>query len=119
MTKKAVIDRLKTVEGHTRGLQRMVESGYYCVDILRQVLAVQRALDRVNAIILENHLQTCVTTAIRGELPSEREQVIHELVALFTGPSLLPSTHQTAQLEGEVTGCGCPAEQAVVGQGVR
>jgi DNA-binding FrmR family transcriptional regulator len=97
--KKQLVNRLRTIEGHTRGLERMVEADQYCVDILHQALAIQRALDRVNAIIIENHLQTCVTTAIRGEEPSERERVIHELVALFTGPSFTANHFQTVHSE--------------------
>jgi DNA-binding FrmR family transcriptional regulator len=46
-------------------------------------MAVQRALEKVNGIILENHLQTCVTTAIRGEEAEERERVIGELLDVF------------------------------------
>jgi DNA-binding FrmR family transcriptional regulator len=53
------------------------------VDIIKQVLAVQRALDRVNALVLNGHLHTCVTTAIRGENPDERERVINELMDIF------------------------------------
>ena len=79
-----LLSRLKTVEGHVRGLQRMVEEEQYCVDILRQSVAVQRALDKVNGLLLEHHLDNCVTTAIRGEEPAERERVIRELVRLFT-----------------------------------
>jgi DNA-binding FrmR family transcriptional regulator len=71
-TKKQVGDRLKSIEGHVRGIQRMVEEDVYCIDVIKQALAVQRALDKVSGIILENHLKTCVTTAIRGE-QAERE----------------------------------------------
>jgi len=82
--KRQILARLKTVEGHTRGVHRMVEEEQYCIDILRQTLAVQRSLDKVNALLLENHLATCVTTAIRSEQQGERERVIRELVGLFT-----------------------------------
>ena len=75
--------RLATVEGHIRGVQRMVEEDAYCVDIIKQILAVQRALDKVSAIVLDGHLHTCVTTAIRGEDPAERERVLSELANVF------------------------------------
>ena len=61
----------------------MVEEDQYCIDVLAQTFAIQRALDAVNALILERHLQTCVTTAIRGEDPRERERVIRELLEVF------------------------------------
>jgi len=78
-----IVNRLKSIEGHIRGVQRMVDEGAYCIDIMRQTLAVQRALERVNCLILEHHLKTCVTTAIRGDDPAERERVIAEIMQLF------------------------------------
>lgn len=81
--KQAIINRLKSIEGHVRGIQRMVEEDDYCVDIINQNLAVQRALEKVNSLILERHLQTCVTTAIRGDNPAERERVITEIMNVF------------------------------------
>ncbi|MFQ5342017.1 MAG: metal-sensitive transcriptional regulator [Anaerolineae bacterium] len=81
--KGKVLARLKSIEGHVRGIQRMVEEDQYCIDIIRQSQAVQRALDRFNALILENHLNTCVTTAIRGEDVDERERVVAEIMNVF------------------------------------
>ncbi len=87
--KQDVLARLKSVEGHLRGIQRMVEEDVYCVDIIKQTLAVQRAIDKINALILENHLNTCVTTAIRSENTDERERVIGEIVDVFAATSKL------------------------------
>ena len=87
--RKKVLARLKSIEGHVRGVERMVEEGVYCIDILKQTMAVQAAIDKVNSIILENHLHTCVTTAIRGEDGGERERVITELLDLFETQSKL------------------------------
>jgi DNA-binding FrmR family transcriptional regulator len=81
--KQAIVDRLKSIEGHVRGIQRMVEEGAYCIDIINQNLAVQRALEKVSGIILEHHLQTCVTTAIQGDEPAERKRVIAEILSVF------------------------------------
>ncbi len=82
-TKKDVHNRLKSIEGHIRGIQRMVEDDVYCVDIMKQIKAVQGALDRVNAMILDNHLQTCVTQAIRSEDKEEQQKVLQEIIELF------------------------------------
>jgi len=79
----SIVNRLKSIEGHVRGIQRMLEEGAYCMDIINQNLAVQRALEKVNSLILERHLQTCVTTAIRGDNPAERERVIDEILSVF------------------------------------
>ena len=88
-TKKEIANRLRSIEGHVRGIERMVDEGEYCIDVIKQTIAVQRALDKVNALILQNHLQTCVTTAIRGEKPQERERVIGELLEVFETASKL------------------------------
>ena len=78
-----ILNRLKSIEGHVRGIERMVENGDYCIDIVNQILAVQRALQKVNTLVLDRHLHTCVTTAIRGEDPDERERVIGEIMDVF------------------------------------
>ena len=82
-TTNDTLNRLKSIEGHVRGIQRMVENGDYCIDIVNQLLAVQRAMQRVNGLVLERHLHTCVTTAIRGDDPAERERVIGEIMDVF------------------------------------
>ncbi len=75
--------RLKTVEGHMRGVIRMVEEDAYCIDVIRQIQAIEAALNKVSAQILENHLNSCVITAIRGENPKERERVLKEITDVF------------------------------------
>jgi DNA-binding FrmR family transcriptional regulator len=81
--KQGLINRLKSIEGHVRGIQRMVDEDVYCIDVINQNLAVQRALEKVNSLILERHLQTCVTTAIKSDDPDDRERVIAEIMNVF------------------------------------
>ncbi len=83
--KQDILNRLKSIEGHIRGIQRMVDEEQYCVDILNQTSAIHKALQKVDAMILENHLKSCVTTAIRSDDSRERERVIRELLLLFQG----------------------------------
>ena len=78
-----ILNRLKSVEGHLRGVIKMVEEDTYCMDVIKQLQAVQGAVGRVNALLLEDHLESCVTTAIRGDDPAERERVIGELLRVF------------------------------------
>jgi DNA-binding FrmR family transcriptional regulator len=87
--KQQLINRLKSIEGHVRGVQRMVEDDAYCIDIIKQTQAIQRALEKFNSIILANHLNGCVITAIRGEQPDERERVVHELLQVFDATNTL------------------------------
>ena len=65
------------------GIVRMVEEDAYCIDVLRQIQAVQAALNKVSVGILEDHLNCCVTTAIRGEDPAERVRVLKEITDVF------------------------------------
>ena len=81
--KQELNNRLKSIEGHIRGIQRMVDDDVYCMDILKQVKAVQQALERVSALTLENHLNTCVTTAIRSEDGAEQDRVVREIMDIF------------------------------------
>jgi CsoR family transcriptional regulator, copper-sensing transcriptional repressor len=81
------IRRLKTAEGHIRGIERMLEEDAYCIDVIRQIHAVQAALNKVTASILEQHLNSCVITAVRGEDLQERERVLKEISAVFEATS--------------------------------
>ena len=63
--KGQVLRRLRRVEGQVRGLQRMVEAGTYCIDVLTQVSAATKALQAVALELLEDHLAHCVTDAAR------------------------------------------------------
>ncbi len=83
-TKAGVIRRLQSVEGHVRGIQRMVEDDKYCIDIIKQIGAVQAALGKVQEIVLDQHLHSCVTTAIRGDDAERREAVIDEILGVFS-----------------------------------
>ncbi len=80
---EAVLKRLKNADGHLHGVIRMVEEDAYCIDVIRQIQAVQAALNKVSTVILEEHLNSCVITAIRGENPADRERVLKEIADVF------------------------------------
>lgn len=63
----AVVKRLKRIEGQVRGLQRMVEDDTYCIDVLTQISAVNKALQAVALNLLDDHLGHCVASAHRGD----------------------------------------------------
>ena len=75
--------RLKTIEGHLRGVIRMVEEDAYCIDVIRQIQAVEAALNKVSSQILKNHLNSCVITAVQGNDKKERERVLKEITEVF------------------------------------
>jgi len=61
----------------------MVEEKAYCIDVIRQIQAMQAALNKVSSSILEHHLNSCVTTAVQGDDPKERERVLKEIIDVF------------------------------------
>ena len=75
--------RLINVAGHVQGIARMVENDAYCIDVIRQIQAVQAALNKVNAIVLDGHLNSCVITAVKGEDQDDRERVLQEISDVF------------------------------------
>ena len=75
--------RLKTVEGHIRGVQRMIEEDSYCIDIIRQIHAIQSALNKISINILDNHLNSCLISAVRGDDPQEQDRVLKEIIDVF------------------------------------
>lgn len=78
--KKAILNRLATIEGHLRAIRKMVEEDRYCVDILKQSYAVERALQKFEAALLEGHLRTCVGEGFRE---GRDEEQVRELFELF------------------------------------
>lgn len=83
-TKQTVKQRLASASGHINGIARMVEDDAYCIDVIRQIQAVQAALGKVSTLMLDNHLHTCVTTAVRGDDQDERERVLQEITNVFS-----------------------------------
>ncbi len=81
--KDKILNRLRSIEGHVRGVMKMVEDGAYCIDVVNQINAVQAALQKINTLVLDKHLHTCVTTAIRGDDLGERERVIDEIIQVY------------------------------------
>lgn len=75
--------RIKSIAGHLAGIERMIEQDAYCIDVIKQVQAVQAALNRVNDLMLEGHLQTCVLDAVRGDDQKRREKVLDEIAEVF------------------------------------
>jgi DNA-binding FrmR family transcriptional regulator len=78
--KKQILNRLATIEGHLRGIRKMVEEDVYCVDILKQSYAVERAVKAFESALLEGHLESCVPTGFKEGRDAE---MIRELGELF------------------------------------
>ncbi|MDQ3137636.1 MAG: metal-sensitive transcriptional regulator [Gemmatimonadota bacterium] len=80
--KRAVLTRLRRIEGQVRGLQKMVEDERYCADVLMQVSSAQEALRGVSRSLLHNHLKHCAAAAIRSDDPDRAEAMYDELLEL-------------------------------------
>ena len=75
--------RLRRIEGQVRGLERMVDEGRYCPEILQQLDAVRASLDAVAELLLRGHLRHCVTAAVRSRDHGRSDAVYAELAELY------------------------------------
>lgn len=74
---------LKRIEGQVRGVQKMIEDGRYCVDILHQLRSVSRAIGSVQKKIYKEHLMTCVTETLVGSSVAEKHKKVEEILELL------------------------------------
>lgn len=79
-TRDQVLKRLNYIDGHLQGIRRMVDEDQYCVDVLKQTYAVRRAIEKVESLLLDGHLHSCV---IDGIQEGRSEQVVSELMELY------------------------------------
>ncbi len=72
-----VIRRLKLIEGQVRGLQRMIENGAYCIDVITQTSAVKQGLSNVEDLLLENHLSGCILHQVKsGQIDKAKAEIL-------------------------------------------
>ena len=81
--KKQVLNRMNYLAGHLAGIKKMLKDDKYCIDVIKQNEAVIAAIKKVNEMILENHLNTCVAEAIKGKNEKERKKKIKEILEVF------------------------------------
>lgn len=75
--KERVVRRLKLLEGQVRGLQKMVESDTYCIDVITQTSAVKQGLSNVEDMLLENHLGGCILNQVKsGQENKAKEEIL-------------------------------------------
>jgi len=79
-SKEALLSRMKKIEGQAKGIQRMIEEERYCMDILQQMTALTSAANEVALLVLEGHIQGCVTNAIRE---GRSEDEVKELMGVI------------------------------------
>lgn len=79
-TKERILHRLKISQGHLKKVIQMVEDDSYCIDVIHQTQAIQKALKEIDNLTLENHLKGCVTDAIRG---GKQNEAVEEVMNVF------------------------------------
>ncbi len=78
--KEEALNRIRTVIGHSRGIEKMIEEERYCIDTLKQIAAVQSSLSRLANLLTKDHMRVCVTKAVRE---GEGEDKIEELMEVL------------------------------------
>ena len=79
-TQERILHRLKIAQGHLKKVIKMVEDDTYCIDVLHQSQAIQKALRETDHLMLENHLKTCAADAI-GK--GRKDEAIEEVMQVF------------------------------------
>ena len=72
--------RLNYIEGHLAGVRKMIQEDRYCVEVLKQTHAIRRAIEKLEGMLLEGHLQSCVVDGIKG---GREQQILDELRELY------------------------------------
>ena len=79
--KTDALKRLRFIQGHLDGVAKMIEEDKYCVDVLKQTFAVRRAIQKLESLLLNGHLRSCVVEGIKE---GKDEQVMGELLELYS-----------------------------------
>ncbi|MEO6761160.1 MAG: metal-sensitive transcriptional regulator [Candidatus Saccharimonadales bacterium] len=82
--KQRALHRAKILEGQMRGLQKMINSEEYCMDILTQSLAIQKSIGSLNKLILENHVRTHIKENLGSKSVIAQEKAVEELLNLYS-----------------------------------
>lgn len=78
--KKSTLHRLKIIKGHVSAIEKMVENNSYCIDVIHQSLAVQKALKKLDALIMEDHIKHCVVEQAKD---GNSAKITQELLRIY------------------------------------
>lgn len=82
-TEEQAVKRLRRIQGQLGGIERMITSRRYCVDIVTQISAAEAALHKLAEVILKNHIETCVLSAFRSSNSREIQSKVGELMRVY------------------------------------
>lgn len=80
-TKEDKLHRIKIIKGHVEAIERMIQEDAYCIDIVHQSLAVQKALKTLDTVIMENHIKSCVVEQAKE---GDFQKIVDELLGIYT-----------------------------------
>jgi DNA-binding FrmR family transcriptional regulator len=83
-TEKNCLVRLNRIKGQIEGISNMIKERRYCIDIIIQIAAAEASLHKLSEIIMQNHLETCVTTAFKSDDEETRRVKIEELMRVYS-----------------------------------
>ena len=78
--KKEALNRIRTVIGHAKGIEKMIEEERYCIDTLKQIAAVQSSLTKLSHILTKDHMRVCVSDAIKEGSGDEKIDELMEAI---------------------------------------
>ena len=78
-----LLPRLRRIEGQIRGITRMVEGRRYCIDIIQQLTAARKALDQVSLQVMNGHINSCVSDAIRRQDGAKKVEELMRTITRF------------------------------------
>lgn len=79
-TQERILHRLKIAKGQLENVMKMIHEDVYCIDVLNQMQAVEKAIAETEGVVLENHLKSCVTNSIKR---GHQEEAIAEVMQVF------------------------------------
>lgn len=82
-SKKEILKRINYIQGHLEGVKKMIDSDRYCIDIINQSKGITSALKKVNKMILANHLNCCIVSAIERKDEKDQKEKIEELLEIL------------------------------------
>lgn len=84
MTQKPITLRLKRVEGQVRGLQRMIDEGTHCEQVLTQLLAARSALDQIGLLIMSDYIENCLMAGDEDEIKDNARRIFHLILSRYS-----------------------------------
>ena len=78
--KKDLLHRIKIIKGHIQGIEKMIENEEYCINVIHQSLAVQKALKKLDSLVIKDHINHCVVEQAKV---GDTDKITKDLLTIF------------------------------------